>query len=244
MLKRMLTSALIAGFAAGLLAALLHFTFVQQLILIGEQYETGEAVHYQGVAPADAGHPHNAAEPADHSHAASGDKAAPSSLTRNALTVLVSALVYVAYALVLVAGFGLLTLMGRTISPAEGILWGIGGFAAFQMAPALGLPPELPGTMAADLAARQVWWWGTALATATGLGLLAYGRGPALWAIAIALLAAPHLIGAPELDGFSGLAPPEVAAAFSARVLGVGLTVWAFMGGLAGWMWARSETTA
>ena len=56
---------------------------------------------------------------------------------------------------------------------------------------------------------------------------------------------APHVIGAPELEGFSGVAPPEVSAAFAARVLGVGLAVWALMGWVVGFVWAKgADTTA
>ena len=47
----MLTSALGAGCAAWLLAAVLHFAFVQEYILLGETYETGAAVRLrQGAA--------------------------------------------------------------------------------------------------------------------------------------------------------------------------------------------------
>ena len=141
--------------------------------------------------------------------------------------------------MLLVAGFGLARAYGIAITEREGLLWGVAGFAAFQLAPAMGLAPELPGTMAADLAARQLWWWGTVAATATGLGLLAYGRGLASTALAVVLLAAPHVIGAPEIEGFSGVAPPEVSAAFAARVLGVALAVWALLGWVAGYLWSR-----
>jgi cobalt transporter subunit CbtA len=120
------------------------------------------------------------------------------------------------------------------------IVWGIAGFAAFQLAPAMGLAPELPGTLAADLGARQVWWWGTVASTAIGLGLLGYGRGLVTTAIAVVLLVAPHVIGAPELEGFSGVAPPEVAAAFGSaswrRPCG-----WALMGWV-GFVWAKALT--
>jgi len=54
----------------------------------------------------------------------------------------------------------------------RGLLWGLAGFAVFSLAPALGLPPELPGAHAADLAARQAWWVGTAIATAAVQNLL------------------------------------------------------------------------
>ncbi len=238
----MLTSAMFAGVVAGLLAALLHFAFVQKFILLGEEYESGAAVHFAGVAPqtddhGTDGHSHDAA--ADHDHSTHDHGTAPSNFTRNAWTVAFSILLYVAYALILVAGFGLARIYGHVITAREGLLWGIAGFAAFQLSPAMGLAPELPGTMAADLGARQVWWWGTVLATAGALGLLAYGRGALAALAAVLLLAAPHVIGAPELDGFSGVAPPEVAAMFAARVLGVGLAVWALMGWVAGFVWAK-----
>ena len=242
MFQKMLTSALGAGCAAWLLAAVLHFAFVQEYILLGETYETGAAVHYAGVASqtVDDGHSHDAAEEAEagHDHT-EGQAASPSS--RNLWTVAFFGLVYVAYAMMLVAGFGLARAYGKTITEREGLLWGIAGFAAFQLAPSMGLAPELPGTMAADLGARQLWWWGTVAATATGLGLLAYGRGIATVALGAVLLAAPHVIGAPEIEGFSGVAPPEVSAAFSARVLGVALAVWALMGWVAGYLWSRDS---
>lgn len=245
MIQRMLTSALVAGCAAWLLAAALHFAFVQKYILLGEDYETGAAVHFGGATPAaDAvatdAHSHDDATAEDgHSHdsAEGGDDA--SAFTRNLWTTVFFGLVYVAYALILVAGFGLARVYGKVITAREGLVWGIAGFAAFQLAPAMGLAPELPGTLAADLGARQVWWWGTVASTAAALGLLGYGRSLVTAAIAAVLLAAPHVIGAPELEGFSGVAPPEVAAAFAARVLGVGLAVWALMGWVAGFVWSR-----
>ena len=256
MIQRMVTSALFAGFAAGLFAALLHFAFVQKLILLGEEYETGALVHFQGVsAPAEdhdhAAHDHGTATPdpatdeaapaieADghaYVHDATGEAG---EFARNASTSLFFGLGYVGYALILLAGFGLAEVYGKVITLREGLLWGIAGYAAFQLAPAMGLEPELPGTMAADLAARQIWWLGTAICTAAGLGLLGYGRGVVSVVGAIALLALPHLIGAPELESYSGVAPPELASTFAARSLGVGLAGWAFLGALAGWFWSR-----
>jgi cobalt transporter subunit CbtA len=244
MIQKMLTSALYAGVVAGLLAALLHFAFVQKYILLGETYETGAATHFAGTTPhahATADHSHDAA---DHDHSTHSHGEAPATFTRNAWTAVFSTLVYVAYALILVAGFGLARIFGQTITAREGLLWGIAGFAAFQLAPAMGLPPELPGTPAADLAARQVWWWGTVAATGGALALLAYGRTALAALCAVLLIAAPHVIGAPLPDGFSGVAPPEVAGTFAARVLGVGLAVWAMLGWVAGFVWARDAGKA
>lgn len=242
----MLTSALSAGCAAWLLAALLHFAFVQEYILLGETYESGAVVHFAGVGGIEhSGSDHAHSEGTDASHDRGGNMPGDAStLIRNLWTVVFHGLVYVAYALVLVAAFGLAQVYGVAVTAREGLIWGIAGFAVFHLAPAMGLAPELPGTPAADLGDRQLWWWGTALATGAGLALLAYGRGMATIALALLIVAMPHILGAPESDAFGGVAPPEVAAAFAARVLGVGFAVWALMGWVAGWVWAKGEGTS
>ncbi len=242
MIKRMLAGGIIAGFAAGLIAALLHFAFVQELILLGEQYESGALVHFEtaAAAPAATGHDHAAGEATAEDHAAAGEE--EGTFQRNALTVLFTTLIYASYGILLVAGFAVAERFGRTVSAGEGLLWGLAGFAAFQLAPAMGLPPELPGSVSADLGARQAWWLGTVIATGGGLALVGYGRTALTAALGGALLAAPHVIGAPHLDQFYGVAPPELAATFAARVLGVGFVVWAILGWLAGRLW--SKTTA
>lgn len=244
MMYRLLAGGLVAGFAAGLFAALLHFAFVQELILLGEEYETGALVHFdagaaapQEAETAEADHSHAEGEPA-HDHE---EGAEASTFERNALTVLFTGLIYAGYGLLLVAGFALAEQFGRRIEARDGVLWGIAGFVALQLAPAMGLAPELPGTLAADLGARQAWWLGTVVATAGGLALLSYGRGVVAWLAAGALLAAPHVIGAPHPDQFAGVAPPEVAAHFAARVLGVGLASWAALGWLAGRTWSQAR---
>ncbi len=239
MINRLLASGLLAGFAAGLFAALLHFAFLQDVILLGEQYETGARVHSFGggenAAPVAQDHGTDG-----HTHGDDVGEGDASPLSRNTLTVLFTALIYAGYGLVLVTGFAVAEHFGRKVDARDGILWGIAGFAALQLAPAMGLAPELPGSVAADLTERQIWWLFAVLATGTGLAVLAFGRGivPAL--IAIGLLAAPHLVGAPHPDGFFGVAPPEVSAEFSARVLGVGLAAWSALGWLAGRLWTRS----
>ncbi|MBS0564258.1 MAG: CbtA family protein [Proteobacteria bacterium] len=247
MIQRMLSSALFAGFAAGLLAALLQFAFDEKLILLAEQYETGALVHFAAAEPAGHDHaatpdpatpaPEAAAQPAGHDHQPAAGEGGASPLKRHGLTVLFAVLTYAGYALILVAAYALAGQWGYRVSLRDGLLWGLAGFAAFQMAPAMGLEPELPGTPAADLDARQIWWMGTAIATAAGLGLLAFGRSLLARAAGVLLLALPHVIGAPELDGFAGVTPPELASRFAARSLGIGLCVWVFMGAVLARFW-------
>lgn len=251
-MKHMLSSALVAGFAAGLLCALLQFLLVQPKILLAERYEAGELVHFQGIASAEdraAGHDHAAHdmdmtaaeaghdhEEAGHTHGAGAEPGA----NRQALTVLFAVLTYCGYALALVAGMNLADQVGIKLGLSQGILWGLAGFMAFQMMPALGLQPDLPGTPTSDLGARQIWWAATAAATVVGLWFAAYGT--ELWqrAAGVVILAAPQIWGAPDLASFGGIAPPELAASFTARSLAVGMITWATLGGLVVTLW-RSD---
>jgi cobalt transporter subunit CbtA len=118
----------------------------------------------------------------------------------------------------------------------QGLLWGCAGFAAFSLAPALGLPPELPGAPAADLLARQTWWIGTVLATALGLSCIAFSRQPWVRALGVVALVMPHLIGAPGgMD--SGESPvAHFERAFVAASLGTMLVFWVIMGALSGYL--------
>ncbi len=264
MTYRMLASGLIAGFAAGLFAALLHFAFIQPVLLVGELYESGKITHFTSSGSSASDNPlmggHAEAVITDHTGTASPDQpqAAPAdghaghaeaegdtpTWKRNTLTVLFTGLTYAAYGLFLTAGFGLAGIWGYDVTPMRGLIWGLCGFLAFHLAPALGLPPELPGTIGADLRLRQAWWVSTVLATGGALAILASGRGGVLaWVVAGILLAAPHGIGAPQADRFWGVAPPELGALFATRALGVALLAWLALGWLAARLWMTAPDT-
>ncbi|MCA8879933.1 MAG: CbtA family protein [Rhodobacteraceae bacterium] len=244
MLGRIVTSALFAGFAAGLIAALLQLALVQPVLLEAEQFETGARTLVEtgtqdpaGPAVHEHGHDHGAAA---HSHGTGGDtRIGGIAPLRDGLSVLFSIVVYTGYAFFLVAAMAVAADRGVAVTARRGILWGLAGYVAFQLAPAVGLPPEVPGSVSADLAARQIWWIGTTLATALGLALIAFGRDRTAWGAAIVLLAAPHVIGAPQADGFGGVVPAELAGAFASRALGVGMAVWAALGLACGYFWQR-----
>ncbi|MFC6689459.1 CbtA family protein [Jhaorihella thermophila] len=221
MFSRIVTSALFAGAAAGLIAAVLQLVFVQPVLLHAELYESGELVHFG--AQAATAHPDLPGfEP-----------------LRDGLSVLFSMLTYTGFALVAVALMSLAESQGHEVNGRTGILWGIAGFVAVQFAPGLSLAPEVPGVASADLVARQIWWTGTVAAAAVAMWLIAFGRNWAMWGLAAALLLAPHVIGAPEPDGFAGTAPPELASLFAARAFGVGVAAWVLTGCFAGYFWRR-----
>src|SRR5690606_12545240 len=98
----------------------------------------------------------------------------------------------------------------------------------------LGLPPELPGMPAADLAARQAWWVASAIATAAGLGLIVFGRRPMLAIAGIGLIAAPHLWGAPMPESFESDVPDELHHRFVVAVTMTSLVFWLVLGMVSG----------
>ena len=164
-------------------------------------------------------------------------------MERLVFTTLATIVTFSGFGLLLVAGFALAERFGAAPRAAvTGVIWGLAGFAALQLAPAMGLAPELPGSAAAEMGARQVWWVGTVAATAIGLALATLSHGRALALAGVALVAAPHVIGAPHPDGFAGVAPPELSALFAARSLGVGAVAWAVLGGFAGMLWTRGDS--
>jgi cobalt transporter subunit CbtA len=221
MFTRILTSALFAGAAAGLIAALLQLVFVQPVLIHAELYETGELVHF-GAEPVSAHPDLGGFEP-----------------LRNGLSILFTMLTYVGFGLVLVAAMSFAERQGHAINGRAGLLWGLAGFVAFHFAPGLTLAPEVPGVAAADVADRQIWWSATVAAAALAMWLIGFGRNWMAWGGAIVLLLAPHLIGAPEPASFAGPVPTELGALFAARAFGVGFAGWVLLGCFAGYFWQR-----
>ncbi|UWR22339.1 CbtA family protein [Sulfitobacter sp. S190] len=212
MLSKLLTSALFAGAAAGLFAGLLQLIFVQPVLLHAELYESGALVHFGGQAVS------------AHPELPGFDP------VRDLLSIAFTMITYTGYALILVGLMLLAEERGATIDARTGIIWGVAGFVAAHFAPGFSLAPEVPGVAAADVGARQVWWFATVAAAAIAMWLLAFGRNWTLWGVAVILLLAPHLVGAPEPDSFTGPVPTEIGALFAARAFGVGLAAWVLTG--------------
>jgi cobalt transporter subunit CbtA len=225
MFKNLVTSAVFAGVAAGILAAALQFWFVTPLLMEGELYESGAKVHFavDGSPQSDVGAPPIWEEPG-----------------RNLLTIGFNMITFTAFALLMVAGFALSQRAGFTLSARTGLIWGLAGFISFQLAPAFGLPPVLPGSIGPEVELRQIWWIGTVLATALGLTLIAFGP---LFAGVIggALILLPHLIGAPQLDTYFGVAAPELVARFVTASLCTSAIAWCALGLIAAHFWTRAQ---
>lgn len=200
MIRETVLAALVAGLIAALVFTLVQSVWVTPLILQGETYEdAAEASHHEAETPN-----------AEHHHDADAWKPADG-WQRTLFTFAANLLMGVGYAFVLVA---LYLLWREPKSALGGAVYGLAGFLVFFAAPGLGLPPELPGTAAAELVSRQQWWVMTAVATAAGLIL--FCSQPRWWLriLALAIIVAPHLIPAPHPTVESSLAPAELQSRF------------------------------
>lgn len=231
--RNIVFTAVLVGLIAGLAVSAMQAIGTTPLILQAETFESagGEA------APA---HSHDATTPADHHHDAEAWTPADG-FERNAYTIAANVLTAIGYALVLTALISLRSTQGGW---REGLFWGLAGFAAVMLAPMIGLPPELPGSPAAALEARQIWWIATVAATAGGIALLAFKRAEP-WAIilAVVLIVAPHVIGAPlPPEGEHALAPLPLERRFVVFATVTSFVFWLILGSLSGLFLKRFET--
>jgi cobalt transporter subunit CbtA len=239
-MRRALIAALVAAVVGCAVVTAAQQAVVVPLILKAETFENAAPAP---AAPAQAaksegGHSHAPGTPADHHHDA--DAWAPADgIERIAYTALANLGASLGFALLLVAGF---TLAGREVDGRKGLLWGAAGFACFTLAPAIGLAPELPGSAAAALEARQIWWVGTAIATGVGLALIVFGRHVALKILGVAAIVLPHVVGAPHPPvGEAGGVPPELAAQFAVLSLAVAALFWGVLGWVSGAVWRKAS---
>lgn len=228
--------AALSGLVAGLAMTAMQYAGTVPLILKAETFE--------GVAPAH-DHTSNATAPdaaaAPHSHDHDEEGWAPKDgLERSAYTALANIVTAIGFALLLVAAS---ELKGGMTGWHQGVFWGLAGFIVFTLAPGLGLPPELPAMPAADLGQRQIWWVATALATGIGLALLVFKRSLPLAILAVALLVAPHLVGAPQPGSFESPVPHSLAHAFIVMASVTSFVFWVILGGVAGFARSRVQET-
>lgn len=232
MIRNLFAAAFLAALCAGLFTAAIQHFRVTPLILHAEQFE-GDAGHSHGAEPvATTDHAHAAGTP-EHNHdvAAAAEWAPQDGLERTAYTTLATVLAAAGFALLV----GAVSMFANIpITFGNGFLWGFACFLTFSLAPAYGLAPELPGMPVGDLAARQLWWVGTALATGAACLLLAKTRASWSLAVAVALVVAPHIIGAPATPDQPSAVPAHLATQFAAITLGTSLVFWLLLGTLFG----------
>jgi cobalt transporter subunit CbtA len=227
MFKQIAQTAGFTGLLAALLLTLLQSFWVAPLIHEAETYEK---------APAAEQHAH--AEGAMAAHVHDDEAWEPEDGWQRVLSTAGGNLVVaVGFALMLAAIYTL----RMPSATRQGALWGLAGFAVFVLAPTLGLPPELPGTAAADLTQRQIWWASTAASTAVGLALIVFARHGLLKVLGAVVLVIPHLVGAPQPEVHSALAPQTLETQFKIASLLTNAAFWVAMGLISAWLFRRSS---
>jgi len=211
-------------FASGAMAGLIlfavqHFTIIP-LIESAETYETAVRQSHPGLT-----HDEEGWQPAD-------------GWQRTSFTALTTMLSGIGFAAIL---FGFLALSGNRVNARIGALWGLAAFTCFSLAPALGLPPQPPGVAIAALYERQLWWVGTAVATAMGLWLI-IGRGRTwpLRIVGVACLSMPHLIGASVAAGQNAVPRPLIRQ-FTIISVATSAMFWLLLGTIGGFIYSRNE---
>jgi len=223
MFRRIFLTALIAGVVAGLFIAALQRIKIVPLIEQAEVYEAAEThAEHGGMTVPGVWQPEGGVE-------------------RAAYTIMADVLTGIGFGLVLTGVIALAGQRGHVVDARLGLVWGAAGFAVFVLAPALGLPPSLPGMAGAELAQRQAWWIGTAAATAMGLGLIVFRPMLVYRMIGVGLLILPHAIGAPDPPEHGGSVPPELAARFVIASIFAAALFWLVLGGTSGWLYRRLD---
>lgn len=249
MIVKTLLAAIVAGLIAGVFMTAAQELRVTPLILHAEEYE-GEAPATE--QPAAAGHEQhsslNSTTPLGallsaispvapayaHEHEGEHEEGGIMfGLSRFSGTLFANLVTGAGFALLL-AGISLV--IGHPITLANGALWGALGWLAVHMLPALGLPPELPGFPAADLADRQTWWAATVLLSSAGLYLLALRADVISKVAGLVLIAAPHLYGAPQPLDISSNVPAVLGAEFAVAALATTLAFWIVLGVVSGFI--------
>lgn len=225
--RRLVYAALCGGLISGMVAAAAHQLGTVPLILKAETYEQ------------------TAQQPPAETHSHPGVTATEwmpeNGIERAAYTLAADLLTAIGFALLLASG---LALRGGAVTWRDGLLWGLAGFAACTIAPGLGLPPEIPGTEAAPLLARQLWWIATTVSTGGGLALLAFTRRAPYAALALLLIVLPHLYGAPLTAEHAVAAAPEALShRFIVAVTVASLLFWAALGASTGYFYRRFAPT-
>lgn len=253
--RNVVFTAAIAGLVAGVVLAIMQAYATVPLILKAEVYEqAGGGHHHDHAAPAapdgsamstaaPAGNAMSSAAPAQAAPPAAEDEgwAPADGFERFAFNVLANVVTGIGFGLILVA---VSEFAGGIGGWRQGVFWGLAGFAVFTLAPGLGLPPELPAMPAADLMQRQTWWVATAAATAAGLGLIAFRKSLPMTILAVLLIVAPHIVGAPQPDSFETPIPEGLHHQFVVAVTLTNLVFWLVLGAVVGVVRGRFTGTA
>ena len=245
--RRLVLNAVIVGVIAGLLLSVMQVLAVNPIIFAAEVFEHANAVEssidQELIVAAD-----------DHHH--SHDGWAPEDGTQRLFfSFIANVMAGIGFALMVLALMSQLQLQGIVrMSLPKGLTWGVAGFLGFFLAPGIGMPPEIPGAVAAPIVSRQLWWILAVAGVSVGLLLLAYA--PVKWkAAGLLSVALPYLVSIPHSDApmFSNPDPAVVNSLTDLQqqfFIASGLSnfvFWLAIGAISAWIlnrWVLSDRSA
>ena len=251
MISKAFMTVLFTGFIAGIIVTVVQMLKVTPLILQAETYELDEIAIMHTHATSGIEHEHNLNGVTLDNHLKVKDVhdvqteasidleeswMPADGMERSFFTMISNIFTAIAFSLILVAVY---LLRGKPVTYFSGFLWGAAGFAVFSGATSLGLPPELPGMTAAALESRQIWWIGTVIATATGIGFFTESTTILPKIFGAVLITLPHIIGAPHPHVFESNVPAELSAQFAVASLLTSVFFWMVLGGVSGYFYQK-----
>lgn len=251
---RLIWVALGAAVLVGSVQTVLQQWQAVPIILAAETFEDQKTASAVPQAPA-AAHTHApGAASATHDHGDHANQEAaewkPADGTERTVWTWVANVLHVFSMALLVFAAMCLWVWRRGVS-ARPILLGLvvagAGWLTFHLWPSLGLHAEIPGMDAARLGSRQGWWTLAAASAAAACATVAFVHKPWRWLVAIACLALPFVVGAPEiqgdpLSGFSGQAQTQLRALGSQFIFvttWISVVLWLSLGLACGWFFQR-----
>ena len=218
--RNLVLSAFAIAIIAGVMLSVYQAFFITPIIVSSEVYEV--------------------VEPVTHHQTEEGDVWAPEDgIERHSWNFASNFLLCFAYALILLSAMSIKT----SVNTIKGVFWGGAVYLTIFVAPALGLPPEIPGMEAAHLEGRQAWWLLTVILTAISLWLIAF-QSNVYKVLGVILLIIPHVLGAPqpEMHGFANTDPAAVEALtrlwydFILQTSIANALLWVIIGALSGYI--------
>lgn len=180
-IRKVVLSAIFVGIVCGVFLSLIQSLQVNAIILQAEQYETdGETETLHNHAAEQHRHQPSAWQPSD------GNE-------RIFYTVISNIFAATGFALLLIS---FMSMTDRSITWLKGGAWGLAGFVTFFLAPSIGMPPEIPGTVSVALFDRQLWWILAVIGTGGGIAALVFAPG-IYKALGLLLVIAPQIVGVP-----------------------------------------------
>jgi len=202
MIKKFILISLLSGFISALgLTALQLFNTIP-LILEAEKYENNNLINYD-----------TSKQIINKNHIEDDEKYQwfpENGFERTIYTFISNFVLSVGFSLILLSVY----LYINSITIIKGIFTGFIGYLVFFLLPNMGLPAELPGTVASSLDNRQIWWIGTVVISFVGFTIIFFNKNKVLRIVAIFLILLPHIITAPHALIHAGRAPYEMLKHF------------------------------